>query len=396
MQARTLPDGGRSGMDPRELYDRIQDGERVAVLDVREPSDFEEWHIDGPTVETVNVPGPEFEDEIDPGLIESLPDGSPLLVVCAKGISSATIATTLRDRGIDATNLAHGMEGWARVYVAREVQGYDGSGTLWQYHRPSSGCLSYLLVDGNEAVVFDPLRIFVDRYRQDVADHGATLTAAFDTHVHADHFSGVRILAAGDSMGVLPAPAIDRGVSFADEVHAVSDGETFTIGEATITAVHTPGHTTGMTSYLVDEDVLLTGDGLFVESLARPDLEKGDDGAPDAARTLYETLHEVILAYPDDVLVAGGHVSDAAEPAPDGTYTATLGALKESMAVLSMDSEEFVETVLSDFPPRPSNYRTIVAANIGEESVTEDEAFELELGPNNCATSTGTLRSPGD
>lgn len=394
MQVGTLPDGGRSGIDPHEVYDRITKGERVAILDVREPGNFEEWHIDGPTVEIVNVPGTAFEGEVDPELVDSLPDGSPLLVVCAKGISSADVAATLREHGIDATNMARGMKGWARVYDAMEVGRYDGPGTLWQYYRPSSGCLSYLLVHDDEAAVFDPLRTFVERYRTDVAERGATLTTAFDTHVHADHFSGVRALIQGDTTGVLPEAAIDRGVTYADDVHAASDGETFAVGDATITAVHTPGHTTGMTSYRIDDETLLTGDGLFVESLARPDLEAGDEGAPEAARTLYETLHEVILAHPDDVLVAGGHVSDSAEPGPDGTYTATLGELKESMAVLSLDRETFVETVLSDFPPRPSNYRRIIAANLGREAVSDDEAFELELGPNNCATSTETLRAP--
>lgn len=393
MQVGTLPDGGRSGIEPREVYDRIQEGESVTILDTRRPSDFEEWHIDGPTVEIANVPKSEFEGDIDPDLIESLPEGSPLLVVCAKGISSAEIAATLRDRGIDATNMALGMEGWARVFVAREIREYDGTGTLWQYHRPSSGCLSYMLVHEGEAAVFDPLRAFTDRYRSDVAGHGAALVAAFDTHVHADHFSGVRQLAADGTMGVLPEPAIERGVTYADEIHAAADGETFSVGEATVTAVHTPGHTTGMTSYLLDEATLLTGDGLFVDSLARPDLEAGDDGAPEAAGTLYDSLHEVILTYPEDLLVAGGHVSDAAEPTQDGTFTATLGELKDSMAVLSLDRDAFVEHVLADFPPRPSNYRTIIGANLGKTTVSEEDAFQLELGPNNCATSTETLRA---
>jgi glyoxylase-like metal-dependent hydrolase (beta-lactamase superfamily II) len=146
-----------------------------------------------------------------------------------------------------------------------------------------------------------------------------------------------------------------------------------------------------MTSYLVGGSLLLTGDGLFVESVARPDLEDGDEGAPDAARTLYESLQERVLALPDETLIGGAHFSDAATPATDGTYTAPLGDLVETMDALTMDEEPFVDLVLSDMPPRPGNYEEIIATNLGLESVDDDEAFELELGPNNCAASQESL-----
>lgn len=379
-------------VEPSALYERIERGDPVTILDVREADEYAEWHIDGPTVEAVNVPGTKFEGGPGPELLESIPDGDPLVVVCAKGISSAEIATLLREHGFDAENLAGGMEGWAQVYEGREVERYDGSGRLYQYRRPSSGCLAYLLVDGGEASLFDPLRAFVDRYRSDVEELDATLRYAIDTHIHADHFSGVRALATGDTVGVLPADSIGRGVTYAEELREATDGSTFSVGGATVTAIHTPGHTSGMTSYLVDESVLLTGDGLFTDSVARPDLEAGDEGAVDAARTLYDTLQNVVFELPEEVLIAGGHYSDSAEPAADGTYTATLADLRQSMDLLSHDEDTFVERVLADMPPRPSNYRTIIAANLGRERIVEDDAFQLELGPNNCATSTQALR----
>jgi glyoxylase-like metal-dependent hydrolase (beta-lactamase superfamily II) len=148
-----------------------------------------------------------------------------------------------------------------------------------------------------------------------------------------------------------------------------------------------------MTSYLVDDAVLFTGDGLFVESVARPDLEEGDDGAPEAARQLYESLQERVLALPDDVLVGGAHFSDAAEPAEDGSYTATIGELTEQMDALGLEREEFVDLVLSDMPPRPANYTEIIETNLGQQEADDQEAFELELGPNNCAASRDALTS---
>lgn len=379
-------------VSPESLKARIDAGEDVTLLDVRMTSEHEKWRIDGANVENINVPYFEFLDEaIDDDVLARIPDDERVTVLCAKGGSSEFVAGALADRGYEVDQLAEGMNGWASIYERHEVTAYDGAGTLYQYQRPSSGCLAYLLVDGDEAAVVDPLRAFTDRYLEDAAAFGAELTHAFDTHVHADHVSGLRELADEGVEAVLPAAAADRGVTYADELTLTTDGDAFAVGDATIETVFTPGHTTGMTSYLLDGAFLATGDGLFVESVARPDLEEGDDGAPDAARTLYESLQERVLALPDETLIGGAHVSDAAEPAADGTYTAPLADLRERMDALSMAEDDFVELVLSDMPPRPANYEAVIAANLGENAVDDEEAFTLELGPNNCAASQDAL-----
>jgi glyoxylase-like metal-dependent hydrolase (beta-lactamase superfamily II) len=377
---------------PGALRDRIDDGEDVFLLDSRMTAEYEEWHIEGDSVESVNLPYFEFlDDEVDDDVLEQVPAGRTVTVVCAKGGASEYVAGRLIERGYDVEHLEGGMNAWASVYEAVEVTGYEGPGTLLQYQRPSSGCLSYLLSDDGEAAVIDPLRSFTDRYLADAAELGAELTYAFDTHIHADHVSGVRDLGAAGVEGVIPAAAVDRGVTYADELTAAADGDGFAVGTATVEAVHTPGHTTGMTAYLVGGSLLATGDGLFVESVARPDLEEGDEGAPDAARLLYETLQERVLPLPEDTLIGGAHYSDAAEPAADGTYTAPLGELVGAMDTLTADEAAFVDTVLADMPPRPANYERIIATNLGQESVDDEEAFSLELGPNNCAASQGSL-----
>jgi glyoxylase-like metal-dependent hydrolase (beta-lactamase superfamily II) len=386
------PDVTVDTVDPETLRDRIDDGGDVFLLDARMTSEYEEWHIEGETVESVNVPYFEFlDEEVDDGVLEQVPADRTVTVVCAKGGASEYVAGRLVERGYDVEHLAEGMNGWATIYDAVEVTGYQGRGTLLQYQRPSSGCLGYLLYDGDEAAVIDPLRAFADRYLADAADLGVDLVYALDTHIHADHVSGVRELDAAGVEGVIPAAAVDRGVTYADELTTAADGDSFAVGDATVEAVHTPGHTTGMTSYLLDGSFLATGDGLFVESVARPDLEEGDEGAPDAARQLYGTIQERVLPLPEETLVGGAHYSDAAEPAPDGTYTAPLGELVESMPALTADEDEFVGTVLADMPPRPANYEEIIATNLGRESVDDEEAFTLELGPNNCAASQDSL-----
>ncbi|WP_049980084.1 MBL fold metallo-hydrolase [Halolamina rubra] len=386
------PDVEVDSIAPEALKDRIDNGEQVTLLDTRMESEYEEWRIDGETVESINVPYFEFlEDEIDDDVLEQVPDDREITVLCAKGGSSEYVAAELAQRGYEVNHLEDGMNGWARIYEAVEVENYDGAGTLLQYQRPSSGCLGYLVYDDDEAAIIDPLRAFTDRYLDDAEELGVELQYAIDTHIHADHISGVRALDEEGVEGVIPDAAVDRGVTYADELTTAEDGDEFTVGDATIETVYTPGHTTGMTSYLVDDSLLATGDGLFIESVARPDLEEGDDGAPDAARMLYESLQERVLTLPDDTLIGGAHFSDAAEPAEDGTYTAPIGQLVDEMDALTMDEDDFVELILSDMPPRPANYEQIIGTNLGQNTVDDDEAFTLELGPNNCAASQESL-----
>ncbi|UWG47747.1 Rhodanese Homology Domain fused to Zn-dependent hydrolase of beta-lactamase superfamily [Halanaeroarchaeum sp. HSR-CO] len=377
---------------PESLKDRIDSGRATVLLDTRMQSDYDEWHIDGENVETINIPYYEFlDDGLDEAVLDEIPEDRQVTALCAEGSSSEYVAGTLVGRGYEVSHLEGGMEGWARIYESVEVSGYTGSGTLLQYQRPSSGCLGYMLYDQDEAAVIDPLKAFTSRYLEDADRLGVDLEYAMDTHVHADHISGVRDLVAEGVEGVIPESAVERGITYTDELTTIEDGQTLDVGSAEITAIYTPGHTTGMTSYLVDDSFLATGDGLFTESVARPDLEEGDDGAPEAARMLYESLQERILTLPNTVVVGGGHTSNAAEPAADGTYTDSIGNLLEDMPALTMDEESFVELTLDDMPPRPANYEDIIATNLGVNDVDEEEAFTLELGPNNCAASQESL-----
>ncbi|MBX0293307.1 MBL fold metallo-hydrolase [Haloarcula nitratireducens] len=374
---------------PAELKARIDAGEDVFVLDARSEGDFEEWRIDGESVEIVNYPYFQLLDGIPEDLHADLPDDRRITVLCAKGGSSEMVAEHLEAEGYEVDHLERGMKGWARIYEYQELDA-AGDVTVAQYQRPSSGCLAYLVVSDGEAAVVDPLRAFADEYVRDAKALGADLTYALDTHVHADHISGIRDLSAGtDTTAILPEAAAGRGVDYDADFETVEDGETLSLGDTEIEVVHTPGHTTGMTAYKVG-NVLFTGDGLFTESVARPDLED-PEAAKDAARTLYESLTERVLTLPDETVVAPAHFSDSATPADDGTYTAELGDLEARMDALSMDEDEFVEFIVADMPPQPANYEDIIATNLGRQSPDDETAFELELGPNNCAASEDAL-----
>ena len=384
------PDVAVDSIDPATLKDRIDTGEDVFLFDTRAADDFDEWQITGENVEIVNIPYFEFlTGDIDEDLVSDIPDDREVTVLCAKGGSSEYVAGLLKERDYTVNHLEDGMQGWARIYEWHELDA-DTEATILQYQRPSSGCLAYLIVSDGEAAVIDPLRAFTEKYVADVQAHDADLTYALDTHIHADHISGVRTLADETSAtAVLPELAADRGVAYDQSYDTVADGDTLTIGDVEIDVIATPGHTTGMTAYKVG-NVIFTGDGLFTESVARPDLED-PEAAKHAAETLYVSLTEKILSQADDTIIAPAHFSDSAEPNDDGTYTAELCDLERSMDALSMDKDGFVDFIVSDMPPRPANYEEIIATNLGQQTTDDEEAFTLELGPNNCAASDDAL-----
>jgi glyoxylase-like metal-dependent hydrolase (beta-lactamase superfamily II) len=182
----------------------------------------------------------------------------------------------------------------------------------------------------------------------------------------------------------MPAAAADRGVTDAADLRLLADGEAVAVGSATLVARATPGHTTGTATYVVDGTLALAGDTLFVDGVARPDLEAGADGAREAAGLLYDSIHDRLLSLPADALVGAAHHAPGTTPRADGAYLATVADLA-TLPVLSLDRESFVDRVATDLPPRPPNHEAIVETNLGRRSVDDAEAFEMELGPNNCA-----------
>ena len=389
----SMPDATVPTIDAQTLAAQIDAAEPRTLLDVRMSPEYETWHIEGPSVSTLNIPYIQFlEGDAPAAATAALPSDERVTVVCAKGGASEFVAGILAEAGYDVDHLEDGMQGWARVYERTEITAHPGPATVFQYHRRSSGCLGYLVVGSDGAAVVDPLRAFADRYRADAAAAGVDLTVAIDTHVHADHISALPALGADGVDARMSPGAIDRGVTHAG-VAPLADGASVDLGDATLTAVATPGHTSGMMSILVDGATLLTGDGLFVDSVARPDLEEGDAGADPAARQLYASLQEQILPMDPETIIAGAHTSGDAAPAADGTITAPLGEIVDRMPILTADEAAFVTEVLREMPPRPANYERIIDINLGTDRADDATAFQLELGPNNCAASTHTLAS---
>jgi len=285
------------------------------------------------------------------------------------------MAGTLRAHGADAAVVEDGMIGWARVLVGDEVPLRSGTRVV-QFRREARGCLSYLIVSGQDAAVVDPApdpAAYIDA----AAEMGATIRWIADTHLHADHLSGARELVRRTRARYLMSPgAAARGIT---DVETVADGASLPLGSADVRAVMLPGHTTDNMGVLVDGAALIAGDSLFADSVARPDLEAGDDGADTAARILHRTLRERILSLSDDVVLlpchyAGGVVGGAIAP--------SLGEVRTGLPLLAMDEDTFASTVLAGMGPRPANYLAIIAAN---RDGADDTSPSLELGANNCS-----------
>ena len=203
-----------------------------------------------------------------------------------------------------------------------------------------------------------------------------------DTHVHADHVSGARELArrAGATLH-LSHRALARGVRYAADVSGVGDGDALTLGREAVHVLALPGHTTDMVGVRIGDEALIGGDSLFLDSVARPDLEAGDDGSAMAARQLYRTLRERVLTLPPAMLLLPCHYGGGRLPGP---LARPLREVRAAVPELDLDEDGFVNQVLGAMPPRPANYLAIIGVNLGDE-LDPDAVARLEVGANNCA-----------
>jgi len=213
---------------------------------------------------------------------------------------------------------------------------------------------------------------------QRVADtHGWRIRTVLETHVHADHLSRARALAAGAGAR-LCLPATDR-VAF--EYTPLDDGDIVGVGSAGLRVLHTPGHTPESTSYLLDDRALFTGDTLFLAAVGRPDLEASAEQARLRARVLHASLQR-LAGLPPETVVLPAHTS---EPVPFDRLpvSAALREVQERTPLLRETEQTFVSQILARLPPTPPNHHRIVALN--EAGTLPDDPTELEAGANRCA-----------
>lgn len=364
------------------LVEKIINKEELFLLDVRKEEDYEDWAVEGETVRSMNVPFSELENGIE-DVKNQLPNDKNIYVMCAKGVSSQKAVTLLEDAGVsDITYVKGGMTAWSEHLEPVKIGETSKGGTIYQFVRIGKGCLSYLIESNGEVAIVDSNRM-IDVYKDFVTQKDWTIKAVLDTHLHADHISGGRKLATESGAEYYFPPEDDEGVRFGYE--PLNEDQSISIGQSRIAPLYSPGHTAGSTSLIVDDQYLLTGDILFVESIGRPDLAgKADAWVEDLRNTLYERYEEL----PQDLIVLPAHFGEMEEMNDDGSVQAKLRTLYNQNDRLKIeDPEKFNHMVTDNLPPQPNSHEEIRKTNMGQNEPDSDEQQEMEVGPNRCAVS---------
>jgi hydroxyacylglutathione hydrolase len=232
-----------------------------------------------------------------------------------------------------------------------------------------TACASYLFgctTHGKLAVV-DPHAELVDRYLAAAERAGSPIVAVFETHVQADHVSGLpELVRRTGAAAYLPA-----GAAVAFEHTELADGDVVELGNTRVTALATPGHAPAHNAYVVadrrrgtdDPWLVFSGDSLLIGDVGRPDLHVRGD-AHGQARALHASLRR-LLALPDHVVLYPSHYGGSVcGRGLSSNPISTIGFERANNPLLAIDdADAFAEAVVADAPPPPAEQETIVAAN---------------------------------
>ena len=229
-----------------------------------------------------------------------------------------------------------------------------------------------------EAVVVDPRRD-VQVYLDEADANGMNIVAVTETHVHADYLSGARELAAVTGADLYLSDEGDADWKYAFGDAKLYDGDTVTLGNITLEAVHTPGHTPEHLSFLVTDGAqadapgfFLTGDFVFVGDVGRPDLldeaAGGKDTRFEGAKRLFDSLKSVFMTLPDYVQVWPGHGAGSACGKALGAVASTTVGYERTFAwwaryVQDDDEQGFVTALLDGQPDAPAYFSRMKRQN---------------------------------
>jgi len=362
-------------IEAETLREWLDTRQPVTVLDIRTDEDRAQWAIPG----SLHLNAYEALRAGQPGVLAdaTFPPDRPVVTVCNAGRVSETAAEVLAERGFDARSLAGGMKAWSLAWNAADVPLPDQSCRVIQVRRTGKGCLSYIVGSDAEAAVIDP-SVSPEVYLQIANRHGWSIRHVLETHVHADHLSRARALVRQTGAALLLPP--QQRVTFA--FTAIADGERIPFGRASLTAMHTPGHTNESTSYVLNDTAVFTGDTLFTNGVGRPDLHADPEAARQRARALFASLTRLRALRPEIVVLP----THASEPiAFDGrAIAAPIAEIEAWLSGWLVSESAFVDRVTARLPPTPPNFARIVDLNEAGEFPASDPT-DLEAGANRCA-----------
>ena len=232
-----------------------------------------------------------------------------------------------------------------------------------------TSCASYLFgcLSQSSLAVVDPHADLVQYYLEAAERAGASIAAVFETHVQADHVSGLPALV--EATGATPYLPAEAEVEFPHT--ALADDDVVELGNTLVRALATPGHAPAHHSYLVADRrrgteepwLVFTGDSLLVGDVGRPDLHAGGEPEP-RARELFRSIKR-LLELPDHILIYPSHFGGSVcGRALSANPFSSIGFERSHNAALAhADEEAFARALLVDLPPAPADQMAIVAAN---------------------------------
>ncbi len=367
-----------------DLFAQLSGNPDFVLLDVRNEKDFQNFAVEGPGfLPYINIPYYDFIEDIETS-VARVPAGQKIRVVCAKENSAKFVSEQLLANGFsDVGYLQDGIVSWGNMLAPRKLTPDDAPYELHQIIRPGKASCSYMLIVGGEAAVFDP-SANIQFYQDFAKERGAKITKTFETHRQADYIAGSIPLqeAIGAEIMVMPQDFTGAGFPFTP----LADGQTLSLSNGPeIKVVHSPGHTLGSTSYLIDHTFLLSGDTIFIQSAGRPDLGGKSE---EWSRILYLTLMITLRDIADNVLILPGHYTTWAEANDDLIFAAHLGELKKkNIAFHFIHEGKFAAFIEENLRPQPAVYGDIRRINGGWLKVDLEEQNSMDLGKNECGAS---------
>lgn len=366
---------GIKEIDVATLQRWLASGKEVSILDIRPIQERIEWYIPGSTY--FNAYDKLKSNNLNALQGLHLDKSVPVVTVCGGGKTSWIAAGILHQQGFKAYSLQGGMKGWSLSWNTAAIGFHDFE--IIQFRRTGKGCLSYIIASGTEAIVVDA-SLPIEAYQEVLNKKQLAVKHVIETHIHADHLSRSKQLTESNKATLhLPIP---NKVKFG--FVPVSEGTSFHIGNISIIAIPTPGHTFESTSYLIADKVLLTGDTLFINGVGRPDLKASNDEVIQKAKLLYQSLQK-IATLDESIIVLPSHTN---QPVgfDDTVIQNTIGGIRKEVAMLQLSELEFIDTILQRIPPAPANYLAIEEKNI-KGDFSDINPVDLEGGANRCAIS---------
>ena len=374
-----------------DLFSFLTQKEDVIVLDVRNEEDFGQFSVEGPfPFDMVNVPYFDFMEEEDAS-VAKVSHKKPVKVVCSKEGSAQYVGEILMNHGFkDVAFLTGGIKTWGNMLTPKRINPRSDDYALYQFIRPAKASCNYGLLYKGEMVNFDPSRNY-DFYHSFADSQNVKIVRTFETHLQADYISGSKKIA--DVTGAEIMANVDDFKDASFQYSGVKDGESYSMGGdgPEIKVLHSPGHTPGSTSYIIDDKYFITGDTVFILSVGRPDL---GGKAEEWSVMLFDTLTNKVQNLDKKLKVLPGHFMDWNEANDSLLFVENLGEVIHcNSGIFKIDTPEiFTQYIMDNMRKSPEIYGEIRKVNVGWLDVDMNEADIMDLGKNECVAAVNEAK----